>query len=244
MKTLRCNASGIATFILLLVMQTLLGKAGHFVADLIPYQQIDPFNSFAEISIHHAVELIIAVSVILVLSKLLNLNFLFQLGDKNNGIKSLALFTAVFAVISVAQHTFMVLNNQLPVYAFPLDGRNMIGTLGFQLLLSGPAEEVVFRALPIVLLIESFGKSIKVKGSLTLEVILSSALFAFAHIRWSFTPFNLELNYFQIMYAFALGTIQGIVYQKSRSILYPILMHSFSNTLMVGVGYIFTALFS
>jgi hypothetical protein len=39
------------------------------------------------------------------------------------------------------------LNNQLPVYAFPLDKRNVIGKLGFQLLLTGPAEEVVYRAL-------------------------------------------------------------------------------------------------
>ncbi len=246
MKTSRCNrtAWGIITFISLLVMQILLGKAGHLVADLIPYQHIDPFNSFAEVSIHHVVQLIIAMSIILVLSKLLNLNFYFQLGDKKCGIKSLIIFTVVFAVISIAQHTFMALSNQLPVYAFPLDGRNIVGTLGFQLLLSGPSEEVVFRALPIILLRYSFGESIKIKGNFTLEVLLASVLFAFAHVNWSLAPLNFELNYFQIIYAFVLGTIQGIVYQRSKSILYPVLMHSISNVLMVGGGYVFTALFS
>jgi membrane protease YdiL (CAAX protease family) len=69
-------------------------------------------------------------------------------------------------------------------------------------------------------------------------------LFACAHIRWSFAPFTFEADYFQIMYAFVLGTIQGAVYQKSQSILYPVLMHSFSNVLMVGGGYVFTALVS
>lgn len=51
----------IIVFVLLLLMQILLGKAGHLIADSIPYQPIDPFDSFAEISIHHAVELIIAL---------------------------------------------------------------------------------------------------------------------------------------------------------------------------------------
>lgn len=234
----------IIIFVLLLLMQIILGKAGHFIAGSIPYQSIDPFNSFAEISIHHAVQLFIALAMIFVLRKMLNLDFYLQLGDKKWGIKFLIIFTAVFIVISVAQHTFMALNNQLPVYAFPLDGRNIIGTLGFQLLLSGPAEEIVFRALPIILLTYSFGKSIVIKGSLTLEVVLASVLFTFAHVNWSLMPLTFEANYFQIIYAFVLGIIQGIVYQRSRSILYPILMHSFSNVLMVGGGYVFTALFS
>jgi membrane protease YdiL (CAAX protease family) len=246
MKTLRYNraVSGMITVISLLVMQILLGKTGHLIAALIPYKQIDPFDSFAEISIHHAVQLFIALLIIMVLSKLLNLNFYFQSGDKKTGIKSLTIFTAVFALISIVLHSFMAFNKQLPVYAFPLDARNIIGTLGFQLLLSGPAEEVVYRALPVVLLTRSFGKSIEIKGSITLEVILASVLFAFAHVKWSLAPLKFEADYFQIIYAFVLGTIIGIAYQKSKSILYPILMHSFCNVLMVGGGYVFTALFS
>jgi membrane protease YdiL (CAAX protease family) len=246
MKILKCNraAFGVIAFIFLFGMQIILGKTGHLVASIIPYQKIDPYDSFAEISIHHAFELIIALLIILLLSKLLNLDFYFQLGDKKTGIKSVILFTIAFTVISIAQHTLMAVNNQLPVYAFPLDEKNILGTLGFQLLLSGPAEEFVFRALPIILLTYSFGKSIEIKGNLTLEVILASVLFAFAHINWSLNPLTFEVDYFQIIYAFVLGTIQGIVYQRCRSILYPVLMHSFSNVLMVGGGYVFTALFS
>lgn len=246
MEKLRHNRTlfGIIILVLLLFMQRLLGKAGYLIADLVPYQQIDPFNSFAEISIHHAVLLIIGLLIILVLSKLLNLDFYFQIGDKKKGIRYLTIFTVTFVVISVVQHTLMTLNNQLPVYTFPLDVRNVIGTLGFQLLLSGPAEEIVYRALPIILLIYSFGRSIEIKGSITLEVILASVLFTFAHAKWSLIPLNFEANYFQLIYAFVLGIIHGIVYQKTRSIIYPILMHSFSNVLMVGGGYVFISLFS
>lgn len=246
MKALRYKrvAFGVITFISLFFIQTLIGKSGHLIADLIPYQQIDPFNSFAEISIHHVVLLFITMAIILGLSKLLNLNFYFQLGEKKKGIKYLTIFTAAFAVISFAQNAFMAVNHLLPVYTFPLDQRNVIGTLGFQLLLSGPAEEVLFRALPITLLTCSFGKSIEIKGDFSLEVILASLLFVFAHVNWSLILLTFEVNYFQLFYAFVLGTIQGIVYQKSKSILYPVLMHSFSNTLMVAGGYVFTVWFS
>jgi membrane protease YdiL (CAAX protease family) len=229
------------TFLLLFGMQLILGKVGYLIAGMIPYQQIDTFDSFARISIHHAVQLFIGMSIILVLSKWLKLDFYFQLGDKKKGMKSLTIFTVSFIVISVIQHSLMAMNNQLPVYAFPLDTRNVLGNLGFQLILSGPTEEIVYRALPIILLSSAFGRSIKIKGWFTLEVMLSSVLFAFAHIKWSLAPLTFEASYFQIMYSFVLGTIQGIVYQRSRSILYPVLMHSFSNVLMVGGGYLFTA---
>jgi len=231
----------IIVFASLFVLQVLLGKAGHFAASIIPYQQIDPYGSFAGISIHHIGQMIIALIVILVLSKPLKTNFCFQLGDVKKGMKYLALFTAAFAIISLALHIFMYVNNQLPSYSFPLDKRNIIGTLGFQLFLSGPSEEVVFRALPITVLIYAFGKSIPVKGNITLEVILASVLFSFAHISWSLSPFMIKIDFFQIFYAFALGTIQGTVYQRTRSIFYPILMHSISNVLMVGMGYLFVA---
>ena len=79
--------------------------------------------------------------------------------------------------------------------------------------------------------------------TVTLEVILSSLLFVFAHVKWSLIPLTFEADYFQIIYAFTIGTVQGIVYQKTRSILYPILMHSFSNVLMTGGGYLFIKLF-
>jgi len=64
-------------------------------------------------------------------------------------------------------------------------------------------------------------------------------MFAFAHVNWSLDPFVFEADLFGVLYAFVLGCIQGIAYQQSRSILYPILMHSFSNVLMVGAGYLF-----
>lgn len=67
-------------------------------------------------------------------------------------------------------------------------------------------------------------------------------LFSLAHANWSLSPLVFKADFFQLFYAFVLGTIQGVVYQRSKSILYPMFMHSFSNVLMVGIGYIFIIL--
>lgn len=232
---------GIAVFFLLFFLQIFLGRIGNLFADMIQYQKVDPYNSFAHISIHHAVQMIIAIIAVIVLSRLLKLDFYFKLGDTRKGIKYVALYTGAFIVISVAVHIFMLAFGQLPKYDFPLDTRNILGTLGFQLLLSGPAEEIIYRALPVTLLVYAFGRSIPIKGNITLEVILTSFLFAIAHINWSLNPFTFEINIVGVLYAFVLGCIQGIAYQKSKSILYPMLMHSLSNVLMVGTGYLFAA---
>jgi membrane protease YdiL (CAAX protease family) len=136
----------------------------------------------------------------------------------------------------------MVVNNSLPVYAFPLNKGNIIGTLCFQLLLSGPAEEVLYRALPITTFVRVFGKNIEVKWGITLESIFASFLFAIAHIKWSLFPFAIEADYSQFLYAFAQGIISGKAYQDSRSVIYPMFMHSISNVLMVGTGYLFLLL--
>ena len=117
MERLKNNRTllGIIVFVSLFFLQVLLGKAGHLLANIIPHQQIDPYGSFAGISIHHICQMIIALIVILVLSKLLKTNFCFQLGDVKKGMKYLALFTAAFAIISLVIHVFMYVNNQLQI---------------------------------------------------------------------------------------------------------------------------------
>ena len=54
-------------------------------------------------------------------------------------------FLAAALVIALAAGTFL-----LP--RFPLTPRNIVGQLGFQLLLSGPSEELIFRAFAITML--------------------------------------------------------------------------------------------
>ncbi|HOA81816.1 MAG TPA: CPBP family intramembrane metalloprotease [Defluviitaleaceae bacterium] len=228
-----------AVILLLLILQKVLGIAGSAFADMFSFEKIDPYKAFAWNFVHHITMLILTLFVILILKKLFSLNFGFGLGDSKTGTKFVAIYTPIIAGVSLVVHILMMVNNSLPVYAYPLNKSNIIGTLCFQLFLTGPAEELLYRALPITTLVKVFGKNIEVKWGITLESIIASFLFAFAHMKWSLFPFAIEMDYFQFLYAFAQGIISGKAYQDSRSVIYPMLMHSISNVLMVGTGYLF-----
>ena len=231
-----------AVILLLLIFQEVLGKVGRGVADIFLYEKFDPYKAYAWISIHHITEMFLALAIILILSNLIKADFGLGLGDREIGTKYAALYTAVFSGVTLVVHIFMRINNSLPVYDFPLNKNNILGTLGFQLLLSGPAEEILYRALPITMCVYVLGKSVKFKWGVTSETIIASFLFAIAHMKWSLFPFTIQVDCFRLLYAFAQGIILGKAYQDSHSIIYPMFMHSISNVLMVGTGYLFLLL--
>ena len=235
---------GYFVFVILFVFQVFAGKLGWAVADLFSCETADPNGLFARLSIHHLTQMLISLVAIFIIGKVIQVDFGFHLGDKKTGLRYLLIFTGAIAGIALAYHILMEITGQPITNNFPLNTRNILGTLGFQLLLSGPSEEILYRALPVTLLVFAFGKSISVSKNITLEVVLASLLFAAAHVRWTIAPFSIsELNIFGLVYAFAMGILNGFVYQKSRSIVYPILMHSLSNVFMVGTGYLFAILF-
>ena len=225
------------------IIQLFASKTGGAIASLFSYERIDYYNIFAWISVHHIIQMIIALIIIAMMIKRFKYDFSFKLGNKKMGFKYVKVFTVVFTVYTLISYILGYTFNSIPTYKFPLNANNIIGTLGFQLFLSGPSEEILFRALPITMLASVFKRIINLKWNISLEVIIAAVLFSIAHIQWSLSPFNIEMDYFQLIYAFVLGVAYGTVYQKSDSIVYPILMHSISNVLMVGIGYIFAVVY-
>lgn len=232
----------VAAVLLLFIFQEALVRAGTVIADLFSYEKCDPYDAYAWNYVHHITILVFALIIILILSKLLKTDFGLGLGDRKIGTKFVFMYTTIFTGITLVVHIIMQVTDTLPVYAFPLNSSNIIGTLSFQLFLTGPAEEILFRALPITILVYISGRNIKTKWGITLETIIASFLFAIAHAKWSLFPFAFEADYFQLIYAFAQGIISGKVYQDSKSIMYPMFMHSISNVLMTGTGYLFLLL--
>jgi len=229
--------------LIILIIQQLFSKIGGIIANLFNYQNIDPQNVFAFITIHHIVILIISLLLIYILKKLYNIDFGFRLGNFKKGLKYLAIFTIVIFIYTLLYQLIGYYFKIATPINYPLNIKNVLGTLGFQLFLSGTAEELLFRALPISILLFTFRRSKSFKWGITIETIIAAVLFSLAHIQWSFSPFVINMNFYQLIYSFILGIAYGLVYQKSDSIIYPILMHSISNVLYVGVGYIFTILF-
>jgi membrane protease YdiL (CAAX protease family) len=233
----------IVAIALLLVFQQFASKVGHLIASCFDYKAIDEHAVFAYVSVHHIVQMLIALFAILKLSKKYKIHFGFSAGNKKLGMKYVLLFTAAVFAFNLLLYGIGFFSNQTIEYDYPLNANNVLGTLGFQLLLSGPSEEILFRALPIAVLSFLLGSDKKrkfTKLNLSFEVIAAAVLFSIAHIRWTINPFSISMNYLQLIYCFVLGIVDGKAYQETNSVLYPMIMHSVSNVITVGLGYVFS----
>ncbi|HPT78129.1 MAG TPA: CPBP family intramembrane metalloprotease [Candidatus Atribacteria bacterium] len=239
----RCNKTGlsIAVITLLLIYQQFASKVGSLVAESFDYKAIDEYGIYANVSLHHIVQMLIALLAILLLTRKYKIDFGFSAGDRKTGIKYLMIFTVAVLMFTLISYGIRYLGNQTIQYDYPLNAKNVLGTLGFQLLLSGTSEEILFRALPIGILSFLFGNNKDrkcTKMNISYEVIIAAILFSIAHIRWTIDPFSISVNHLQLIYCFVLGIVYGKAYQESNSVIYPMIMHSISNVILVGVGYI------
>lgn len=224
----------------LFLFQITASKLGAVIANQIDYGAVDKDNLFLNISVHHLVQMLIALLLIFLIYKKKGLHFYLKPKKHAAGIRYTVVFSVVILGYVLISYLIGYLSNTIASYPYELNFINVAGTLGFQLLLSGTSEELLFRALPITLLTYGLKQSQQRKDFVI--ILVSAALFAIAHISWQFNPFEISFSWFQVLYAFLLGIVYGITYVKSRSIIYPMMMHGFSNFFMVGVGYLLAVL--
>ena len=247
-------SSNITIVLLLLLFQQSASAAGRFVADRFTYYQIDEYGRFAWLSIHHIVQMLLAIVVIVIFTKALKLDFGFGFGDRKAGVQFVANFTVAALVFALIWHLGAQVLGNVGMPSYPLNFNNIVSALGFQLLLSGPSEEILFRVLPITLLVYSFRESKVVCSfqenkvlksetlNISLENIIAALFFTLAHVSWSLNPFSVGASPVQLILSMILGLWYGIAYQRSKSIIYPVAMHSIWNVVMVGARYIHLAL--
>ena len=235
----------ITIVLLLLLFQQSASAAGRFVANRFTYDNIDEYGRFAWASVHHIVQMLLAIIVIAIIVKVLKLDFRFGFGDKKIGLEFVVDITKAAFVFALIWHLGAQILGNVSMPDYSLNFNNIAGQLGFQLLLSGPSEEILFRALPITLLVYSFRESkvIRInKLNISLENIIAALFFSLAHVRWSLNPFSVSASWVQLILSFICGIWYGVAYQKSKSIIYPMAMHSIWNVVVVGARYIHLAL--
>ena len=211
------------------------------MAGFFNYQAIDPDGAYAWISVHHIIQAFIFIVLIVLLNKLYPLDYGFGWGNKQVGKKYVLSFLRYFAIYSVVGFLTVILSGSFKQFPYPMSITNVVGQMSFQLLLSGPSEELIFRACAITIL------SLKVRGRIfrgkaSLANALAAIIFGLAHVRMSFVPFEISFTLFQVIYATVLGFLYGDCYEKSKSVYYPMMMHSISNVVMVGLTIILTFL--
>lgn len=226
-------------FVLLLGIPKLAGM----VASLFDYQSFDPDGSFAWIYVHHIVQTIIFIIIIIGLHKYKSIDFGLGWGNKEAGKRCVLLFMLFFSIYTVGAFSTVIMSGGFEHFPYPLTVNNIIGQMSFQLSMSGPSEELIFRAFAITMLAFIF-KGRVLGNKVSIANIMAAIIFALAHLRWSIVPFEISYSTFQLIYAFVLGIFYGDCYEKSGSVYYPMMMHSFSNVMMVGITIIASFLIS
>jgi len=230
-----------SSFYVLLSALLLLGvpKLSGMIASFFDYQAIDPDGAYAWISVHHIVQALIFIIIIGLLNMAKPLQYGFGWGNKEVGKKYVLSFTLIFGAGSLVSHLLMILASTFQQFSYPLNATNIIGQLSFQLLLSGPSEELIFRAFAITMLALVI-KNRVFNGRVSAVNIIAAVIFGLAHMSFSFSPFAVSYNPVQVVLSFVLGFFYGDCYEKSKSMYYPMMMHSISNVVMVGFTIIAT----
>ncbi|MBW6463549.1 MAG: CPBP family intramembrane metalloprotease [Firmicutes bacterium] len=216
--------------LLLLVIPRLSG----IVASLFNYRAVDPDGSYAWISVHHIVQALIFSAVMAILSKFKNLEYGLGWGDRATGRQYVLTFSFFFCIYTAGAFLTIFLTNSFQLFEYPLTAVNIIGQIGFQLLLSGPSEELIFRAFAITMLALMIKGKI-LNGRLSYANIIAAVVFGLAHVGFSFAPFELRYSAFQVIYSIVLGLFYGDCFEKTGSVYYPMMMHSITNVVMVGI---------
>lgn len=220
--------------VILTVLTALIApRIGSLVANQINMQSIDPDGVFAWLYVHHIVQALIVLLIIAVVSRKTEIRFGFTLGNQAVGIAYVKKFTLYFLIyVTITMIVITFIFNAFNPLNFPLNARNVLGYLSFQLLQSGPSEEIIFRAF-IMAITGYFFKTRILNNRFSVSNIIAAIVFVVAHIGFQFSPFSFSYDPVQLVYAFVLGMIYGDCYEKTKSVYYPMLLHSISNVISI-----------
>ncbi|MBO4579985.1 MAG: CPBP family intramembrane metalloprotease [Clostridiales bacterium] len=220
--------------VLLFIFQYAASRMGSFVAGRFDYSTVDKDGLFMSVAVHHIIQMLAAILVIALLTRTIDAeNFKLKPKADKKGIIYTLIFCLVLGIYYLVVYIIGTYTHTISVYDYELNRTNVLGTLGFQLLLSGPSEELLFRSLPLGVYLYILGH--ESKKDTWLAIVLASVLFGIAHI----DIVNRNIPWFQVGYAMVLGTAYGYTFVKSKSIIYPMIMHSMSNVISVGGCYIY-----
>ncbi len=222
---------------LVYVYQKYTSEIGWKVASLFDYIRVDNDGTFMMVSVHHIVMALITLGILYILHKWKNIDFKINFKVDDIGIKYTLIYCAACLAYYIIWYVVVgFILDSIAEFDYELNTINVLGTLGFQLFLSG-TEELMFRALPVGCLKAALGKDSKFAD--TVILVLTSLLFMIAHIHFG-KPFLSQL--YSLVLVFIHGFMFGMVYLKSKSIVYPMIMHGVSNVISVGGCYVYMIL--
>jgi uncharacterized protein len=115
--------------------------------------------------------------------------------------------------------------------SYPLSLVDFLGLFTFMALFSGLSEEILFRGLMQTWLAQFWRRGIAFMGvSISTAGLLTAVIFSLVHINFRLSPF--EVTHFsvpQLILAFVMGVYYAVMYERTGSLLAPIIAHNAVN---------------
>jgi uncharacterized protein len=168
----------------------------------------------------------------------------FRLGNIAQGTKLTVIFLIMWTGIVVvyyigALHLYPGFAQYIRGYYSP-DREHMIKSLSYVGTMTGLGEEPLYRALVLLPLMKYWDSNIRIgRLKLPYAVLVSGLIFAAGHIEFTFIPLRLvSIDYLQVTFNFILGIWWGMIFLRTKSLLWSVLAHNGSNFMMYLIGFI------
>jgi uncharacterized protein len=230
------------TLLAVLIIPRVAGQLANLSQGL--FAGIDPDGVYLWISLHHVWQLALTIALMSAFDRRLGF-WGFNLDNLDVSLRHFKLFVLCCTGYLVVQSVvFYFAFTSPPSLGYSLSLENVLGELGFQLLLSGTCEEPLFRGFVMVMLYPAFAGSFNLREARDYSCGPDcSHLFhsgPYSVLGLSFEIIRAHPP--QLVLSFLLGVYYAIVFHRTRSLVTPILAHGYVNFLIVGLNMLLVVL--
>ena len=190
----------------------------------------------------HAFQLAFALVAIAIVKRMRPFDAGLRWPPAKSYIAPAVLWGVFFGVLMLlVDHGPDLLSGRVPDLGFPYTRSNVAGWLFFEGVYVGPTEEIPFRSLLVGYLLAAMPARLRVgRYEMGWAGVIVAAVFALAHAQ-DLVRHPSWAGFGQQIYAFALGILYAYWFEKSRSVVAPIIGHNVSDFVEDGIVFLLAA---
>jgi membrane protease YdiL (CAAX protease family) len=193
----------------------------------------------------HAIQTLLALVAIFAIKRFMPFDAGLRWPPEKTYIRPAILWGLFFGVLmTVVDYAPDLIAHHPMNLGYAVTPRSMIGWIFFEGIYVGPTEEILFRSLLVGYLIAAMpGKMRLGRYDMSWGGVIVALIFALAHAT-NFINHPAWAAAGQQVYAFALGVLYAYWFEKSRSVMAPIIGHNVSDVVETGICFVLIALWS
>lgn len=183
---------------------------------------------------HHLAQMVLALAVIAVVGRMRFGDWGLNFRNWRRSLRMTRSFAMIFGSVIAVGLVLQIATGMEPRRAPEMAPADIAGRLFFMLAISGLSEEILFRGMMQTWLTRWFPGAVRLSGlELPGAGVITALIFAVVHVNFTLAPLAITHLYWpQVVLAFVLGVTYSVAYQRTGSLLGPILMHNISNGMM------------